>query len=476
MSFLDLREVHFGKLYTLYLLLFHINGIYQPSELEILLEVGFRGASAIPRFVEFWIAFGPGSAANASLHLCSRGREDCNQAVLPGRQLLHVDSARIRRVVDLEESWIKLEEVNMEKVAGGGALPQGLTAQEERVAEVRSRLKMKKRASLHDRLVSSSRQHGRATEKLRKMRTRHSRSGSDSGSSSFENEGEKELLGACSASFMGLRELVSHRPGALYQLDFSQVARHMRSGGAGATRPRRLSKGPQGAVLREPADSQVSKDVRPHRTGTPNELRGYGSARRRSASRGGGSHDAASNGSGIDPARLQLGSSWPAGDHRRCGRSDELGRETHGGQAVAETASARGGVQEGLERGRRLGTRPGCEERLSRSPLATPASAKAECRQVARRRRPCLREHRPSEAQKTSKRAGVGGHPHSERRHSCAGGTSVGMARDGSTSPGRTPRQSALRSLRASRWPWAGRRQWQVALEEATEQVVAESR
>ena len=42
--------------------------------------------------------------------------------------------------------------------------------------------------------------------------------------------------------------------------------------------------------------------------------------------------------------------------------------------------------------------------------------------------------------------------------------------RRGSTGRGRTPRQSEWLILRASRWRWTARRQWQVPPEEATEQ------
>ena len=101
---------------------------------------------------------------------------------------------------------------------------------------------MKKRESPHDRLVSSSLKHGRATEKRRKVRKRHSHSGSDSDSSSSENKGEKELFGGGSASLMGLRELASQRPGALYELGLSQVAGQMGLGGAGPHDPVDLSK------------------------------------------------------------------------------------------------------------------------------------------------------------------------------------------------------------------------------------------
>ena len=142
----------------------------------------------------------------------------------------------------MEESWIKLEEGDQAVGAGGNALQQELAAQEERVAELRSRLKMKKRESPHDRLVSSSRKHGRATDKRRKVKKRHSHSGSDSGSSSSENRGEKELFGGGSASLMGLRELASQRPGALYELGLSQVARQMGLGGAGPNDPVDLAK------------------------------------------------------------------------------------------------------------------------------------------------------------------------------------------------------------------------------------------
>ena len=83
--------------------LFRITGMYQPSAMGILLEVSVRGASAIPRSVEFGIAFGANTPTCAALHLSSRGRENCIQPPLPGRQLLHADVARIRRVADLEE-------------------------------------------------------------------------------------------------------------------------------------------------------------------------------------------------------------------------------------------------------------------------------------------------------------------------------------------------------------------------------------
>ena len=145
--------------------LFRISGMYQPSTLGILLEVGFRGASAIPRSVEFGIAFGSGSATRAALHLCSRGRDECNQPALPGRQLLHVDKARIRRVIGLEEPWIKLEEGDFEKDAGGGALQHELTTQKERVAELRLRLKTKRRESPQDRPDSGSRELVRFSER-----------------------------------------------------------------------------------------------------------------------------------------------------------------------------------------------------------------------------------------------------------------------------------------------------------------------
>ena len=145
-------------------------------------------------------------------------------------------------MVDLEESWIKLEDGDMVKADAGSGLHQELALQEERVAELRSRLKMKKRESPHDRLVSSSRKHSRATDKKRKARKRRSRSGSDSNSSSSEKKEDKELFGGGSASLMGIRELASQRPGALYELGLSQVARKMGLGGAGPHDPVDLSK------------------------------------------------------------------------------------------------------------------------------------------------------------------------------------------------------------------------------------------
>ena len=54
--------------------LFRITGMYQPSALGILLDVSFRGASAIPRSVEFGIAFGANCGAACRHRLCTSTR------------------------------------------------------------------------------------------------------------------------------------------------------------------------------------------------------------------------------------------------------------------------------------------------------------------------------------------------------------------------------------------------------------------
>ena len=149
--------------------LFKIEGCYTPSEDGLMLEVKFRGASSIPRAVEFSMAFSPDSQSRGVVHLCAVGGGQCVQQPIPNRGILHVDAVRMRRLEELEESWIKLE---AEDIAGAPA-PDSISVQEKKIAELKQKLKESRAQSPHDRLVKSMQKRSSSVATGKKKKKRH---------------------------------------------------------------------------------------------------------------------------------------------------------------------------------------------------------------------------------------------------------------------------------------------------------------
>ena len=76
--------------------LFKIDALYAPTHGGVVVEVVARGASNSACSIEFGIRFERSSPSRAVLHLCTAGRNQCEQETLPGRAILYVDAARVR--------------------------------------------------------------------------------------------------------------------------------------------------------------------------------------------------------------------------------------------------------------------------------------------------------------------------------------------------------------------------------------------
>ena len=209
--------------------LFKIEGCYTPSEDGLMLEVKFRGASSIPRAVEFSMAFSPDSPSRGVVHLCAIGGGQCVQQPIPNRGILHVDAVRMRRLEDLEESWIKLE---AEDIAVPST-PDSISVQEKKIAELKQKLKDSRAQSPHDRLVRSMQKRSASAATGKKKKKKHKKEdASDSEDSSSSSE-EMPLFGGGPANSKTVRDIAQAHPGALFENGLQEIGRQMGLGGTG---------------------------------------------------------------------------------------------------------------------------------------------------------------------------------------------------------------------------------------------------